>query len=125
MDNEYIKIQGEIIMWTVKEMLKDFDDDYEIYLSERRGVQYVFMRLWDEFYDNAPDEEMTVCNLIIARMNLKASYISDNHKRLVKRYMSFYKNNENKIRSYYSEEDIKLIEEIVDEINSKQNIWNM
>lgn len=112
-------------MWTVKEMLKDFDDDYEIYLSERRGEQYVFMRLWEDFYDNAPDEEMTVCNLIIARMNLRASYISDNHKRLVRRAMNFYKNNEKEIRAYYDEGDIKLIEDIVYEIESKQDIWNI
>lgn len=84
----------------------------------------MFAVLWEDFYDSDPDEEMIICNLIIANMNLKASHVENTHKELIKRSMNFYKSNIDRIKGYYDKENLILIDEIAREINGKRAIWD-
>ena len=81
--------------YSVREMLKDLENDYQKYISMNRGESYVFAVLWEDFYDSDPNEEMIICNLIIANMNLKASHVV--------------------IKGYYDEENLILVDEIARE----------
>lgn len=110
--------------YSVREMLKDLENDYQKYISMNRGESYVFAVLWEDFYDSDPNEEMIICNLIIANMNLKASHVENTHKELIKRSMNFYKSNIDRIKGYYDEENLILIDEIAREINGKRAMWD-
>lgn len=56
-------------MGQFEKMRNDIQSIYIQYLKKNRGVEYVFSRLWEEYDDDEPDEEMVVYNLIIARKN--------------------------------------------------------
>ena len=110
--------------YSVSEMLKYLENDYQKYISMKRGESYVFAILLEDFNDSDPDEEMIICNLIIANMNLKANHVEDTHKELIKRSMSFYKSNIDRIKGYYDKENLILIDEIVRGINGKRAMWD-
>lgn len=102
----------------INEMITDIKNVFEEYLRERRGEHYAFSRLWEEFYDDDPDEEMIVYNLIIANLNLEQKEITENQTRCIERVFRDYMNNKEKIISYY-EEDNNIIISLIDNIKKK------
>ena len=67
--------------YSVREMLKDLENDYQKYISMNRGESYVFAVLWEDFYDSDPNEEMIICNLIIANHYPQLKGNSKRHKK--------------------------------------------
>lgn len=66
-------------------MTADIRDIYGRYSRKGRGVEYVFARLWEDYFDENPDEEMIVYNLIIAKINLEETVITYNNRKCIDR----------------------------------------
>lgn len=101
------------------EMLNDIQSIYIRYLKKNRGVEYVFARLWEDYYDDEPDEEMTIYNLIIAKKNLEEEVITDNNWKCINRAVKNCENNRAQIELFFSEGDNKAIQQMCNEIKSK------
>lgn len=116
-------------MYPVQKMIQDMEEDYLMFLRENRGIKYVFIRLWEE-YDTfrSPNEEsmleLLVFNIIIASMNIKeeASIVADNGME-IRRMMREYEENKENLRIYYDDNDMKLIEDMIDQINACKEKW--
>ena len=102
------------------EMLNDIQSIYIRYLKKNRGVEYVFARLWEDFDDDEPAEEMTIYNLIIAKKNIEEEVITDNNWKCINSAVKNYENNQGKIELFFSKEDNKAIQQIYNEIKSKE-----
>ena len=131
-DNDMEQIEGIIDrinackdkMYPVKRMITDMKEMYDMYLREDRGIKYVFIRLWDE-YDtwHCPNEEIMlkilVFDIIIASMNIKEdTSIVASFGIEIRRMMSEYEESKEKLPIYYDDNDMKLIEDMIDQINA-------
>lgn len=92
-------------MKQLNEMIAGINYIYERYTKKNRGKEYVFARLWEDYYDDNPDEEMTVYNMIIAKKNIEEKIISDNNLKCIKMAVKNYENSQEKIKMYFSEKD--------------------
>ena len=116
-------------MYSVKEMIQEVEEDYHMFLKENRGIEYVFIRLWEDYdmYGHAFEGDklqMLVFNIIITSMNIKeeASIVASFGMEIRGR-MRKYEENKEKLPIYYDENDIKLIEDMINQINACKEKW--
>ncbi len=100
-------------------MIADIRDIYERYSQKGRGTEYVFARLWEDYFDENPDEEMIVYNLIIAQMNLEETVITANNRKCIDRAVKNYEVNKGCMETHFTEQDRAALVRICDEIKSK------
>ena len=105
------------------EMLNDIQSIYIQYLKKNRGIEYVFARIWEDFYDDEPDEEMIIYNLIIAKKNIEEEVITDNNWKCINIAVKEYEHNKGKIELFFSEEDNRAIQQIYNEIKHSNEIY--
>lgn len=105
-----------MVMGKLNEMIEDINYIYVRYMKNNRGKEYVFARLWDDYYDDNPDEEMIVYNMIIAKKNIEEKIVTDTDYRCIKRVMKNYEDNQEKMKLYLGEEDDKELYRIYDMI---------
>lgn len=105
-----------MVMGKLNEMIAGINYIYVRYMKKNRGKGYVFARLWDEYYDDNPDEEMIVYNMIIAKKNIEEKIVSDIDYKSIKRVIKSYENNQEKIKLYLGEEDDKELYQIYNSI---------
>lgn len=117
-------------MYTLKKMIQDIEKDYLMFFKESRGNEYVFIRLWEEYdtYGNRNNKEAMlqtlVFDIIIASMNIKEeTSIVASFGMQIRRMMKEYGENKEKLPIYYDNNDIKLIEEMIDQINACKEKW--
>lgn len=106
-------------MSQIDEMTADIRYIYERYSKKGRGVEYAFARLWEDYFDENPDEEMIVYNLIIAQINLEETVITDNNRKCIDRAVKNYEVNQSRIETHFTEQDRAALARICDEIKSK------
>ena len=105
-------------MGQIDEMIADIRDIYKRYSKKGRGAEYVFARLWEDYFDENPDEEMIVYNLIIAQINLE-TVITDNNRKCIDRAVKNYEVNKSRMETHFTEQDGAALARICDEIKSK------
>ena len=99
-------------MGKLNEMIAGINCIYENWMKKNRGKEYVFARLWEEYDDNNPDEEMIVYNMIIAKKNIEEKTVSNNNYKCIKEVMKNYEDNQEKMKLYLGEEDDKELYQI-------------
>lgn len=116
-------------MYPVKQMITDIADMYLMFLKSNLGIYYVFANLWDIYRtDGSPDEESMIESLIfdiiIASMNIKeeASTVADFGME-IRHMMREYEENKEKLPIYYDDSDMKLIEDMINQINACKEKW--
>lgn len=112
-------------MNVVEEMIDSKYRNYLRYLKREKDVQHVFLRLWEDCFAKDPDEDILVLNIIVSKMSLVAGQVDITAKYSIKNAMLNYEKMKDKLKIYYSEEDNKIIDDMVAEINSQQDIWKM
>ena len=111
------KQSKHMVMRQLNEMIAGINYIYERYTKKNRGKEYVFARLWEDYYDDNPDEEMTVYNMIIAKKNIEEKIISDNNLKCIRMAVKNYENNQEKIKMYFSEKDNMEIYQMYNVLN--------
>ena len=116
-------------MYPVKEMILFIKEKYLMYSKRNHGLNYVFGNLWD-IYGTAgsTDEEdvlqTLVYDIIIVSINIKeeASIVADLGME-IRQMMKGYEESKAKLPIYYDNNDIKLIEDMIDQINACKEKW--
>lgn len=101
------------------EMMYDIQSIYVRYLKKNRGVEYVYARLWEDYYDENPDEEMIIYNLIIARKNVEEKVITNNNFICINRAVKNYENNQRQIELFFTKEDSIAIQQMCNVIKNR------
>ena len=116
-------------MYPVQKMIQDMEEEYLMLLKEDRGIEYVFIRFWED-YDTFGHRnnkmlmlQTLVFDIIIADMNLKEQRITRGNKMGIKRMMREYEENKEKLHIYYDDDDMKLIEGRIERINTFKDKW--
>lgn len=109
----------DLTMGQFDEMMDDIQSIYARYLKKNRGVEYVYARLWEDYYDENPDEEMIIYNLIIARKNIEEKVISNNNFICINRAVKNYENNQKQIELFFTKEDRIAIQQMCNEIKNR------
>lgn len=87
-------------------MMASINSIYRRYLDTDRGEQYALARLWEDYYDEDPDEEMIIYNMIIAKINLEQQTITSNNWKCISRAIEYYEKNKEKVEIVYSKKDL-------------------
>lgn len=106
-------------MLRLDEMTSDIHGIYERYLRKDRGAEYVFARLWEDFYDENPDDEMIVYNLIIAQINLEQPVITNNNRKCIDRAVKNFEAAKARVCALFTEQDRAAFTRMCDEVKSK------
>mgnify|MGYP006890223226 CR=1 FL=1 len=99
-------------MLNIKEMIKDIEEDY-ICDSAKIDTRYALSKLWDNYDDSDPDEEMLLYNLIIAYFNVKSGEVTDGQRKCIKEVIRKYDEDSQMVNSSLNEEDNKGLLEMV------------
>lgn len=138
-DNDMKLIEGMIAqintckdkMYPVKQMITDIEEDYYYsLLKENRDIEYIFIRFWEDYstYANRNNKRLMlqslVFDIIIASMNIKEeTSIVASFGMQIRRMMREYEENKEKLPIYYDDKDMKLIEDMIDQINACKEKW--
>lgn len=116
-------------MYPVQEMIEGMKERFIILAKKNRGIEYVFIRLWDEYetYSCSDEEdilEILVFNIIIASMNVKEErHIVERNSMAIEDTIRDYIKYEKNLRIYYDDNDMKLIEDMIDQISACKEKW--
>lgn len=110
-------------MLRLDEMTSDIRGIYERYLRKDRGAEYAIARLWEDFHDENPDEEMTVYNLIIAQINLEQLIITDNNRKCVDRAVKNYESAKESVCALFTEQDRAALAQMCNEVKERESLW--
>lgn len=115
-------------MCPVKIMILYIEEAYHMYYKNALGPVYIFGNLWEayaiEYCSNQEDTiKMLVYNIIIANMNLQEEALTSSQKFCIGETIISYEKHKEKIYMYYDDNDIKLIEGMVDQINACKEKW--
>lgn len=116
-------------MYPVLEMIEGIKERFIILSKKNRGIEYVFIRLWDEYdtYGCSNEEdmlEMLVFDIIIANMNIKEEKcIVECNDMAIKETMRNYERYKINLHSYCNDNDIELIERMIDQIYNQKEKW--
>lgn len=105
-----------MIVIQLNKMIENIDNTYERYMKKNRGKEYVFARLWEDYYIENSDEEMIVYNLIIAKKNIEEKTVSNNNWNCIGRVVKKYENNQESIRNFFSGKDCMVISQIYNDL---------
>lgn len=135
-DNDMKLIEGMIDqinvckdkMCPVKQMISFMEETYLLYSKRNQGLVYVFGNLWKayEIYYCSEEEDMLqtlVYDIIIANMNLQEELLTPSQKFCIGETIIAYEKHKEKIFIYYDDNDIKLIEDMIDQINACKEKW--
>ncbi len=111
----YLK-KEELHMKKLNDMLTDIQSIYSNYLNRNRGVEYVFARLWEDFYDDTPDVEIIIYNLLIAKENVEKGVVTNNNLTCINKAINYYEENKEKVRVFLSEKDSISIDKICNDL---------
>lgn len=99
-------------MYSVQEMIEGMKERFIILSKKNRGIEYVYIRLWDEYETyNCSDEEsmleILVFNIIIATMNIKEEkHIVECNSMSIEDTIRDYKKYEKNLPKYYDDNDL-------------------
>ncbi|MCM1500692.1 MAG: hypothetical protein NC124_19695 [Clostridium sp.] len=115
-------------MCSVKEMIFFVKEMYLMYSKRNQGMVYVFGNLWEayETYYCSEEEDMLqtlVYDIIIASMNLQEEVLTSSQKFCIRETIITYAKYKEKIYMYYDDNDMKLIESMIDQINACKEKW--
>lgn len=116
-------------MYPVKEMTLFMKEKYLMYFNRNHGLNYVFGNLWD-IYGTAgsTDEEdvlqTLIYDIIIVSINVKEEVsTAADFGMEIRQMMREYEKNKEKLPIYYDDNDMKLIEDMIDQINACKEKW--
>ena len=100
-------------MLNIKEMIKDIEEDYTRDVN-KQDSKYALAKLWDNYYDEDPDEEMLLYNLIIARFNIKSGGVTSGQKKCIMDVLNIYNMLREDVEKYLDVEDNMMLSEMIE-----------
>lgn len=115
-------------MYPVEEMILFIKRKHLMYFKRNPEVDYVLGNLWDIYGTvGSVDEEdvlqTLVYDIIIASMNLQEEVLTSSQKFCIRETIITYAKYKEKIYMYYDDNDMKLIESMIDQINACKEKW--
>lgn len=107
-------------MLNIKEMIKDIEEDYARDVN-KQDSKYALAKLWDNYYDEDPDEEMLLYNLIIARFNIESGEVTSGQKKCVMDALKFYNILREDVEKCLDVEDNMILSEMIKYIKNGLN----
>lgn len=135
-DNDIKLIEGMIAqinackdrMYPVKEMVTEIEGMYHMFLKDNLGSAYVFGNLRDIYRPDVQTDEglmiqSLIYDIIIASVNLQEEVLTSSQKFCIGETIIAYEKHKEKIFMYYDDNDIKQIEDMIDQINACKEKW--
>ena len=107
-------------MLNIKEMIKDIEEDYARDVN-KQDSKYALAKLWDNYFDEDPDEEMLLYNLIIARFNIESGEVTNGQQKCIIDILNIYSTLREKVEECLDAEDNKILCEMVEDIKNGLN----
>ena len=104
-------------MLNIKEMIKDIEEDYTRDVN-KQDSKYALAKLWDNYYDEDPDEEMLLYNLIIARFNIKSGEVTSGQKKCIMDVLNIYNMLREDVEKCLDVEDNMMLNEMIEYIKN-------
>lgn len=107
-------------MLNIKEMIKDIEEDYTRDVN-KQDSKYALAKLWDNYYDEDPDEEMLLYNLIIAHFNIKSGEVTSGQKKCIMDVLNIYNMLREDVEKCLDVEDNMMLSEMIEYIKNGLN----